>query len=425
MVTGQDLFNSIAQGYNSNSIMQYVIRLKEKIGFELLKKAVEISLLQEPVLGCRLKNASGKLTWEPVDSKDSCCYQVEEGESKNAIDEILEKELNPQEGVQILVCLICGKSSDTICVKISHAACDGCGSKHYIRILSEIYTQLSLDINFRPKISTQERSTDRLYLALGIKNKQEFFQPELAELNSTWGISADSAEHSQFQYELMSFTKAEFESLHQYAKQHRTTINSVVLAAYYSSLLKAVQISNNEAEKEIQVMIDLRKYLPCGIQQDICNLSSEFNINLPVQFKDDMQKLISIVTNEMEKAKNKKAFIHGAVGVDLAAESGYAAIKNSYVSEWEHIKATGNCTPMLSNLGVLSTTPISFADVKVKEVDYVPPAFYAPAVMLGICTYCSRLTLCVSYYTPEISAHRIKEILACTCESLHILTNKA
>lgn len=152
-------------------------------------------------------------------------------------------------------------------------------------------------------------------------------------------------------------------------------------------------------------------------------MSSAVNINLPVQYKDDMEKLIFFATNEMEKAKDEKVFIHCAVGVDLVAENGYDAIRNSYVSEWEQIKATGNCTPMLSNLGVLSANPIFFANVPISGVDYVSPAFYAPAVMLGICTYCSRLTLCISYYTLEISTRRVKRLLANTYENLHALIN--
>lgn len=424
-VTGQDLFNSVAQGYNSNSTMQYVLRMNGKIDFKLLKRAVEISMIQEPVLGCRLKNISGQLSWEPVSHKDACCRQVNADNPGDTIHEFLGKELNPRENAQISVCLICGTSTDTICVKISHAACDGCGSKYYLKRLSELYTGLSSDPDFQPVISPQRRSTDLLYSAFGIKNKQEFFQPAFAKLESTWGMPADSAGRSQFRYELKSFTKEEFDSLHRYARQHHATINSVVLAAYYSSLLESVKPLEEEAEKEIQVMIDLRKYLPLGARQDICNLSSAVNLNLPVRYRDDMNHLVPIITDQMEEAKTKKAFLHGAVGVDLAAESGYTAIKNAYVAEWGQSKATGNCTPMLSNLGVLSANPIFFADVRVNQADYVSPAFYAPAVMLGMSTYCSRLTLCISYYTPEFSVHRIKKLLENTYENLCTLTNKA
>ena len=107
--TGQDLFNSIAQRYNSNPIMQYIIKLKEKINYEILEKAVKLSFIQEPILGCRFINDSIRPLWKYVDSKDtfSIFYKVSTEETQNAINDFLEKELSPEKGVQVLVCLIC------------------------------------------------------------------------------------------------------------------------------------------------------------------------------------------------------------------------------------------------------------------------------------------------------------------------------
>lgn len=423
-VTGQDLFNSIAEGYNSNSIMQYVIRLKGKINYELLKKAVDLSIIEEPVLGCQFRKNSKGSFWESIESDDVICHKIITDELENAIDDFLQKELSPKKGAQVLVYLICGKENDTVCVKIGHTACDGCGSKYYIKLLAKLYTKLVEGRDYELKANVTERSTDYLYLNLGIKDKEQFFQPELAELTSTWGFPRDyEAEVSKFKYKLKSFEKIEFESLYRYAKNHNTTINSIILAAYYCSLLKTIEDSGNQNEKEIQVMIDLRKYLPAHIRQTICNLSAAININLPIEYNNDLEKIIYLVTNEMERVKTQKNFIHSAIAVDLASEKGYEAIRDFYISEWEEIKATGKCTPMLSNLGVLSQDPIYFGEVVANEVDYVSPSFYAPAIMLGVCTYCSRLTLSISYYSPEISEKRVENLLENISGYLNNLVN--
>lgn len=422
--TGQDLFNSIAQGYNSNSIMQYIIKLKGKIDFNLLEKAVKLSFYTEPVLGCRfIKNADTPL-WESIGNKNatSFCYKVSAEKSQNTIDTFLDKELSPENGAQVLVCLISGKAHDILCVKICHAACDGCGSKYYIRLLAELYTRLSQNANYIPKVIISERSIKYLCKNLGIEDKEQYFKTELAELKSSWGFPIESTFGSSlFQYKLLIFEKPKFNALYKYAKEHDTTINSVILAAYYLGLLKTLDIANDENSKEIQVMIDLRKYLPANIQQTICNLSSAINIKLPIDHKNNIKNLIDLVTTEMEHIKAEKPFIHGAIGVDLVAEEGFDAIQNLYKSEWEHIKATGNCTPMFSNLGVLSEIPIYFAEVAADEIDYISPAFYAPAIMLGTCTYHSRLSLCISYYSPEISGQKVDNLLDNLVDNLNRL----
>ncbi|MBP2631243.1 MAG: hypothetical protein H6Q70_1871 [Firmicutes bacterium] len=423
--TGQDLFNSIAQGYNSNSVMQYILKLKGKIDFYLLEKAVKLSFYHEPILGCRLIKTSGTPIWESIDNKKtlSFCYKVSAEESQKPINTFLERELSPETGAQVLVCLIRGKANDTLCVKICHAACDGCGSKYYIKLLAELYTRISQDTNYMPKAIMSERSTKYLYKNLGIENKQQYFQPELAELKSSWGFPRESTAESfpKFEYKLRIFEKAEFDALYKSAKEHGTTLNSVILAAYYSGLLKTLNITNDEKTKEIQVMIDLRKYLPSNIQQTICNLSSAINIKLPVEHKNDLEHLIDFITTEMEHIKIEKPFIHGAISVDLVAEDGFDAIQNLYKAEWEQIKATGNFTPMFSNLGVLSEKPIYFAKVAVDEVDFVSPAFYAPAIMLGTCTYRSRLSLCISYYSPEVSGQKVDHLLDSIINNLNYL----
>lgn len=425
--TGQDLFNAIAQGYNSNSVMQYIIRFNGKINYEALRDAVQLSFTQEPVLGCRFQKEPVPV-WKPVDGNDIppiCCKILTE-DTENAIAAFLQKELSPEAGAQVCVCLICGGENDILCIKIGHAACDGCGSKYYIALLSGLYTRIVQDRNYRPAPVAPERSTKPLYSSLGIKNKQKYFDAKLAEENPTWGFSAEPhSEPARFQYALRSLNENEFSSLHRYAKEHHTTINSILAAAYYCALLKTLTVSADEKTKEIQIMIDLRKYLPADVRQTICNLSSAVNINLPVDFNPDMETIIQSVTNEMERVKAEKPFIHGAISVDLAADVGFKEIEKAYHAQWEQIKETGNCTPMLSNLGVLSAEPVFFSDTEALEIDYVSPAFYAPAVMLGACTYRSRLTLCISSYSPEISGQKVRHLLDSTvCNLKSLLCNR-
>lgn len=114
----------------------------------------------------------------------------------------------------------------------------------------------------------------------------------------------------------------------------------------------------------------------------------------------------------------EKAFIHAAIGIDLAAKDGFEKIQKMYKTEWENIRSTGKCTPMFSNLGKLSEIPICFGKTLVGKVEYISPAFLAPAIMLGICTYNFRTSLCISYYSPEVSRSKVDLVLSATIDTI-------
>ena len=409
--TSQDWFNHIAQNVTSNALIQYVLKTEDKIDYQLLQKSVLLLIQAEPILGCLFVENEKMPEWKPVpiNTDDICCL-IKTENIENEINSVLQTEINASKQLPIKVCLLDNKKINAIVIKISHSVCDGSGSKYLVNRLAGIYTQLEKDSSLVPEKNVPVRDTQNFYAALKIRDKASYFEPKKAELISTWGfpINPKMLKQQTFSYQQLRYKDSDFQKLKQFAKKQRVTLNTLLTAAYFDALLKYLKPTDNT--KEVQFMIDLRKYLPSNVTQNVCNLSAILNADLPTQTTDFLE-LIKHTDTAIKKTTDTDNFIHGTIAGDLAEESGYEAIKDFIKSDWGNIQKTGNCTPMISNLGVLETEIIQFGKAGIKNVCLISPAFFTPAFMIGIMTYNNILTINASYYSPGINDNEIAYLL--------------
>lgn len=396
------------------------MKSRGRINYRILERAIRLSLYAEPILGCHFIEKFPCPIWRTIDDLEHypICQLITTDNAQLEIDNFLASELWADKSPQVKACMIRDKDTDTICIKINHAACDGAGSKYYIKLLSEIYSEIEINENYLPDMRKYERTTQEFYKALNIGNINETFQPESAELTSTWGFPTDDDKNKPqgFSYDIRRLDDQEFNAIYKYSKNRRITINNIILSAYYLAMINLVGIK--EGSKEIQFMIDLRKYLPEGINQTICNLSAIENVKLPVIQSKDLFEIIKITDHEMNKVMFQKAYIHSTIGSDLAAVEGFNTVRDFINNDWENIKISNKCTPMISNLGKITSQLLEFGNNTIEDVYLVTPAFYAPAFMLGVSSYNNSLTLIASYYSPGISKKKVKLLLDDICKML-------
>ena len=409
--TPQDWFNHIAQNLTSNALIQYVLTPDNKIDFQILSKSVLLSIQAEPILGCLFTEKEKMPLWEPASiNADNVCCHVKTQNIEEEITTVLASEINASNQLPIKVCLLDDDRSNIIVIKISHSVCDGSGSKYFIKLLANIYTQLEGNDSFVPQMNTSERDTKNLYKALEVEDITSYFNPGKAELKSTWGFPAneDMPKKQTFSYRQLRYKGNDFQQIKQYAKKQNVTLNSLFMAAYFHALVKVLK--PEEDTKELQFMIDLRKYLPSNVTQNICNFSAILNIELSAR-TNNFTELAKQTDTAVKNTLATDNFIHGTIAGDLAEESGYYAIKNFIRSDWENIRKTGNCTPMISNLGIFDSETILFGKAKINDICLISPAFFGPAFMIGIMTYNNILTINASYYNPGINNNDVKNLL--------------
>lgn len=411
--TNQDWFNYVSQSGMSNGLIQFILKTAGKIDYALLKKSVYLSFYAEPVLGCRFMEKNQLPLWKTIDDIDKfeVCKLIITDNVQRAVDNFLAEIIFSPEVPQVKTCLIRGKHADTICIKINHSACDGSGAKYYLNLLTKIYTELKKDEDYIPEQRIYDRSTKRLYEALEIDNKERFFQPEVVNLTSTWSFPAEniSDQSDVFVYDNRRLAGGELRNLYYYSRKYNVTINNIILAAYFISLLEF--IDTDDKFKEIQFMVDLRRYLPEVSRDMINNFSAIVNVNLPVNTNKGFLEMLKNTNSAMKDLMSRKPDIHGAIGSDLMMEEGFNIVKNFINEDWNSIKKTGKCTPMISNLGILSSKLLYFGNIAIDDIYLITPAFHSPAFMLGIGTYNDCLTLSASYYKGGISEEKVKLLL--------------
>ncbi len=409
--TSQDWFNHIAQNLTSNALIQYVLKTDYKIDYQVLKNSVLLLMQMEPILGCLFVENENMPEWEQtqINIDDVCCL-VETKSIEHEIDSALKAEINASKQLSIKIYLLVDKNVNAIVIKISHAVCDGSGSKYLVKQLANLYTRLEGDSSFVPERNDQDRDVQNFYDVLKIKDRASYFVPEKAALTSSWGfpIGQGLYENQTFSYQQLCYKENELQGLKQFAKEQKISLNTLLMAVYFDALKKC--FTPPESTKEVQFMIDLRKYLQSNTVQNVCNLSAILNVDLPTQTTDFIE-LVKHTDSAIRKTLNSDNYIHGTIAVDLAKDAGFKATKDFIKTDWEDIQKTGNCTPMISNLGVLSYDIIRFGKAEIKELCLISPAFFAPAFMLGIMTYTNILTVNASFYSPGIDDKQIRSLM--------------
>ncbi|MCI1779781.1 MAG: hypothetical protein LKI53_07485 [Bacteroidales bacterium] len=428
IASSQDCFNSIARGITSDALIQYILYPDGPLDYDLLRRAVLLSVKAVPVLGCVLDTKRKVPEWKRYSRADSAdcdsvfCSVVSTGDIDSATGDFLSTELDASQRPPLKVCLIVNPktpeeidSSCVLLIKLSHAVCDGSGSKFYLKLLSEIYSRLQADPNYEHELLDVARDTSAFYAAMGISNIHKYFDPAKAELVSTWGFPTGNASSSAMKSSriMMHFGKDEMQKIKELDAECGAGINSVLTAAFYDSLLKVLNPDYNsegKAVREIQFMIDLRKYLTAGYTRGIYNLSAISNVDLPAG-ESDFKKLVSLTDAAINDVVSSGNFIHGTLACDMAMDSGFPVISDFFKKDWNDILESGKCTPMISNLGVISKDKLYFGKIPIENIYLVPPAFRFPAFMLGISTYNDVLTLSAGYYGAEREREIIKNLM--------------
>lgn len=108
----------------------------------------------------------------------------------------------------------------------------------------------------------------------------------------------------------------------------------------------------------------------------------------------------------------------------------YNSLADCYKADWESIKTTGLCTPMIANIGRLDNAPIGqpdsdtnattnrqdsdtsrFGSSRIEDMYVVSPAFVSPSFMLSVSTFHNKMTLCAAYMKPSLKESFVTSLL--------------
>lgn len=400
---GQDWANYIGHLWNANEQIQIVLEFENKLDMDCIKKAVRLSIDAEPILGCKFVEDKYRPFWkrlENIDHVEWCTFE-KVLEKDEALYKILSLPFDSDD-YQLKVIVIRSKKTDTLCIKLNHACCDGGGAKDYLHLLSNIYNHLCEDKSYIPYSNISgKRDSLKLFHVLGVSDPKMLLDPQLADLKPTWAFPNKGGKTEKFNFSISRLDRIKTDNLISFTKENGVTMNDIILTAFYRTMFIMIQ-PEIEEPMEICVTIDLRRYLPAKKADAICNLSGVVNHRIAKIEGENNILTLKRIAFFMKEIKNRNPGLHSAASMEMMAgleyEKAVAFIKNA----WEDTVKSGKSTINLSNMGIIADYPLKFGNNIVKDAYMVTPVFKSPSFMLGVSNYNNMLTFTVGFCEPEI-----------------------
>jgi Uncharacterized protein containing a NRPS condensation (elongation) domain len=405
---GHDIYNYVARYRMGNYHSQAVMMLDGRLDYDKLSKAVRLSVDAEPVLGCRFIEEDPPY-WKRLENIDNVrfCSLAEVSDADAAIQRFLERPLDMDHDPNIKVKLIRTESQDTLVIKANHACCDGTGIKEYAHLLANIYCNIEQpDGTFISTSSKRGRNDqDRLFKSLGITHPDALWIPGSDIYIPTWSFPWKQDVSSNIRIVIIRLTQDQLGEISTYAKSREATINDLILTAYYRAMLK-MGLPVYGVPMEINVTIDLRRYLPDYKTEAIRNFSGSANTWISMIENEAFSDTLSRVVYMMNEVKKGYPGLQSAIGLERLEKISFKDTLSYYQATPKIGKNKSQCSvfygnrciPALSNLGILSKQLIKFGDANVTDYFIIPPVVSAPGILLVANTYNSIMSFAVGFF---------------------------
>jgi len=413
---GHDIGNYVARYGMGSYQIQVVMKLNGRLDFDKLSKAVKLTTDEQPVLGCRFV-VDDPPYWKRIENiqESMLCSLVETDNAEEAVEKFLESRLDMDNDPMVKVALIRSDQYDTLGIKINHACSDGGGTKEYVHLLAHIYSCLDRDGYYEPNPVVRSRKDhEKAFRTLGIENPKA--DKSIVDFHRTvWPFPWKAGGCSKnTPFVICRLPKGQLDVLSKYGKARGATINDLIVTAFYRAMFKITQPPYG-IPMDMGITVDLRRYLPDGKAEAIRNFSGGIVTRIPRVMGESFEKTLARVVSVM---KNKKARNPGYKNATAAERMEQVNFYQSLayfkiMSLLSEIQAhfCFYCSPVLSNIGIISKSPIKFGKNIVTDAYIIPPVVRAPGFLLVASSYNGTLTLAAGYYEGSISRWFVKKLL--------------
>jgi len=419
--TAQDRMNYLIGLLSADQQIAMVLSFSSRLDTQILKRALQLTLKLVPILNCRFV-AEENPYWEStngVQGEILVCENCTGEEREKKVNEFIVEPGDRINGPLVQAKLLRAQK-DTLIVKISHLCSDATGLKEYIQLLASVYTAFSH--GSAPKVIAAEflarqkpgfREQSGLFSALGIKDLTSLLRED-ESAKYLWRFPSDPAANDKPKVAIRRLKGEQMTRLINRAKAYGATVNDLICAAYFRSLLdKSVFMEPcNEEKAAICITVDLRRYLPGRTTGTICNLSGSEAVIIELQEGEEFEVTLAKVKQKLDTIKNNRPGLSSAAMMELIAGSPLSAAREEvYKQKASLAKGMNTVLPYLSNLGIIAGQPLKFGSAVAEDGYMTGPINYAPFFYMGVSTYNEVLTLAVGYHTPAISEKEVNRLL--------------
>lgn len=376
--------------------LHFVAAFSGNIDVEQLKTAVDLSTNPFPLIRCRFSKSEKRPYWEDCGyTANEMVIHIDTDDTDKSINDFTCNEVDAFAGPQVKLQVIRSRDHDTLAVLMNHMLCDAAGFKDYLYLLGDIYSNLEVNPNYRPKISGSRRISqvtksfsmhDKLKI-IASKNNMSIHDPAAFELAGN--LRSPFIEQRKISREL-------FDQLKIYVKKRGATVNDLFLSAYIRRLYQTFGHAVT-----IPCTVDLRKYLINRQAEGICNLCTNLTCNIGQEIGTTFDQTIDKVKQAMDREKSSMSCLKSMTLLEKVFDIlPYKAAKKIVD------KSFSNAPIAFTNIGIIDKSRISFGTAEITEAYMTGSIKYAPYFQLAVSTFDKQATLSINLYGTQ--SDRIK-----------------
>ena len=361
-----------------------------------LARAVALLLDAEPILGCRFAPRKFRARWEKLALEAKHVFTL--ARDKDEYGAFRNKPLQYFSGPQIHVCLYRSETRDSLMLKVSHLAADAASVKYIAARLSALYARPQNEAESSPGTPKKSRrSFWQIARHIPVYSYPKIFFNFLREIAASrapkashrapLATSAQEAVH----YSARHIARDHAAPLFAYAKQHRATVNDILLAATFRALAKTGDW-DGKAALRLVITIDLRKYARKTGNTAMANFSSMETITYGTAMEEDFEATLSRVRAIMDKRKSSWLGLNTCISTNwIIRPFPYSLLKNIVAKAWTARGASPNTPDLFSNMGDIPAQDLDF-DGKPFRAWFSPPGCSLPFLFFSCSGYNGSLT---------------------------------
>lgn len=364
-------------------LIRCLIRFSGRLDPDCLRRAVDLSILAVPQLGCRFS--------ERTHSWESCGYTAEqivhEREGDGDAERLLLDSIDFSSEPQLKLHLLHGAKADTLCAVVGHQICDGAGFRQYLYLLAGLYSRCTEHEGCVMPPEPGDRGFGQLFRARGLRERLSILKApaHFPAQDDSMLLPLPKEDGEPFTV-LRRIGAERFAELKDYAKARGATVNDLLLAAY----ARAHHAATHSAEFAVPCPVDLRKYLPPEAGCGVCNLSAEYVCRLSVGNRP-FDATLRAVSAQMNEQKQSDACLKGPLLLEgLHRVLPYPALRRIFFRAF-HIPVVS-----YTNLGVLEEEKLDFRGLEVADAYMAAAVKHPPYFQVSVSTFAGRCTLSAS-----------------------------
>lgn len=294
----------------------------------------------EPVLACRFTVESGRAFWRRREDLDAIarCMLIDTDDLEDTTQTLLAERFDPAESPNAGAVLIRPRQSgDRLLLRISHVVADGTASLDFATALTDLYSRLASDADYRLPPNTASRDSFLWLRNFPINARLAMFWEDIkaipGRLMDCRGLLSDhqtflaDARSLQPFYHCLCLDDQRVAAINTYAHNCKAGFNDVCLAAFFRAFDEFCPTPANGILATV-MPTNLRRFAPLQRRPALRNLAGTTQVRIGREAGADFEETLTLVRSETRRHQHRGLGTEGQMLSAWMNRLSYAAKQN-------------------------------------------------------------------------------------------------